>query len=1028
MKSRLVILLQILVIVVAGYAMPPYPGYVEQMRTHLAEPTYYLQHETALRAAGVDAPSDERFDRSIDELNTNRFLLVLLVDFSDQPSRVAASAFDGLYFTNSNSVNAYFNAVSRNTCNFTTSNLPSAMGWLRMPQTYEYYVNSSNGFGSYPRNAQKLFEDAISAAVSRINFSTYDNNHDNRCDGVILVHSGPGAEFTGDNTDIWSHAWAVSPQTLNGVTVSNYCTVPEYWINSGDMTIGVSCHEMGHNQFALPDLYDTDYSSQGIGDWSLMASGSWNGPLGNSPAFPDAWSRVSMGFASATTISTSIPSATILPSETASSFYKIAANPSTTEYYLLENRQLTSFDAALPASGLLIWHIDESIGNNNNEYYTGHTTGHYHVALEQADGLNHLERNQNNGDAADPFPGSTTNRRFAPSTTPSSLRYGGLTTTPPIDISNISVSGSNITAAISLAQLPNIAVLAPNGGESWAVGSSQTIRWTSYQVTGLLNIYLKRSPTETWVRIGPNVSNTGSFRWTVTGPATSTAKILVQNAAATIKDSSQTVFSIYVPPSITITAPNTAESWQLGTIKTITWNSVNVSGTVSIQLNRSYPTGSWETLYAGVTNNSSHTWTVTGTTSSTSRFRILSDATPTVGDTTNASLYICNLSLSAPDGGQSWGIGSRQTISWTNANLAGNISLYLRRTPTSTLEVIATNITNTGSRVWTVTGPVTSTARILVRNVACIVADSSSSTFSIFQPPKITVTSPNGAELWQGGTIHNVTWTALSISGTVVVQINRSYPSGTWETLQSGVSASGSYPWTVSGSGSTNRIRVVWSSNSMICDTSNAIFSIPSIVLTSPNGGENLTIGSTRTITWTSSLVSGTLNIYLRRSNSTTWTRICPNVANTGSARWVVTSPITSTAKILIQNAAATIKDSSNAVFSIGVTGSPDTPTTPIGTSENPTASIPIAFQLSAAPNPFNPSTTISFSLPHESVVSLTIFDARGAEVQRLVPPTNYRAGKYSVRFDGSRLSGGVYYYRLTNGSETTVKKIVLVK
>ena len=50
-------------------------------------------------------------------------------------------------------------------------------------------------------------------------------------------------------------------------------------------------HELGHSMFALPDLYDRDYSSRGIGSWSLMAGGSWNGPsgLGSSPAHPDAW-------------------------------------------------------------------------------------------------------------------------------------------------------------------------------------------------------------------------------------------------------------------------------------------------------------------------------------------------------------------------------------------------------------------------------------------------------------------------------------------------------------------------------------------------------------------------------------------------------------------------------------------------------------------------------------------------------------------------------------------------------------------
>ncbi|MFC1543554.1 immune inhibitor A domain-containing protein [Candidatus Neomarinimicrobiota bacterium] len=64
----------------------------------------------------------------------------------------------------------------------------------------------------------------------------------------------------------------------------------------GDMTIGVYAHEMGHAVFGLPNLYDYGYDSEGLGDWSLMAGGSWNGSLGSSPAFPDAWSHVQMGY------------------------------------------------------------------------------------------------------------------------------------------------------------------------------------------------------------------------------------------------------------------------------------------------------------------------------------------------------------------------------------------------------------------------------------------------------------------------------------------------------------------------------------------------------------------------------------------------------------------------------------------------------------------------------------------------------------------------------------------------------------
>ncbi len=74
------------------------------------------------------------------------------------------------------------------------------------------------------------------------------------------------------------------------------------------------------------------------------------------------------------------------------------------EYFLLENRQQTGYDAALPGNGLLLWHIDENQAGNTDE-------NHYKVALLQADGNRDLELDHNRGDAGDPFPGGRPGRR-----------------------------------------------------------------------------------------------------------------------------------------------------------------------------------------------------------------------------------------------------------------------------------------------------------------------------------------------------------------------------------------------------------------------------------------------------------------------------------------------------------------------------------------------------------------------------------------------------------------------------------------
>jgi len=89
---------------------------------------------------------------------------------------------------------------------------------------------------------------------------------------------------------------------------------------------------------------------------------------------------------------------------------------------------------------------------------------------------------------------------------------------------------------------------------------------------------------------------------------------------------------------------------------------------------------------------------------------------------------------------------------------------------------------------------------------------------------------------------------------------------------------------------------------------------------------------------------------------------------------------------------------------------------------------IPIEFSLAQNyPNPFNPSTRISFSIPKEEFVSLIVYNSLGEEVAELVKETK-SAGNYSVTFDASGLSSGVYIYRLSTGASVQMKKMILNK
>jgi hypothetical protein len=89
---------------------------------------------------------------------------------------------------------------------------------------------------------------------------------------------------------------------------------------------------------------------------------------------------------------------------------------------------------------------------------------------------------------------------------------------------------------------------------------------------------------------------------------------------------------------------------------------------------------------------------------------------------------------------------------------------------------------------------------------------------------------------------------------------------------------------------------------------------------------------------------------------------------------------------------------------------------------------MPTLFQLDQNyPNPFNPSTTIRYALPSTSHVMLSVFNTLGQQVAQLVNG-DVDAGIHDVKFDGSTLASGVYFYRLKAGEYIETKKLVILR
>jgi M6 family metalloprotease-like protein len=403
-----------------------------------------------------------------------RSLLVILVQFSNLTALTSPAAWQSRFFGASNSVKHHYAVSSYNILNITPASESNdtandgVVGWLTLPTTHP---NTGSAIDS--RN-QQLTKDAIIAADPFVNFAAYDTNNDtvvtpSELDIIVIVAGNESAFFNACAPSVWGHKWqifSVAPPVVDGKSVGGqgYAQFGEMHCTSSNppgqqATIGVMAHELGH-LYGLPDLYDIDGSSEGVGAWSLMSGGSWNGVSrpGDSPSLMDLWSKTVLGWISPSFVAASA-TWLIQPSATHQSAFqfRFGIPGSTGEYFLVENRQRVSYDAALPGSGLLIWHIDETRPNNARECIPGGTpactsTVHYRVALIQADNAFELERGVDPGDGGDPFPGTSNNRSFTIASAPNSRLWSSASS--GASVTSISDSQTLMTATLTLGGPP----------------------------------------------------------------------------------------------------------------------------------------------------------------------------------------------------------------------------------------------------------------------------------------------------------------------------------------------------------------------------------------------------------------------------------------------------------------------------------------------------------------------------------------------------------------------------------------------
>src|SRR5436309_2852773 len=331
-------------------------------------------------------------------------------------------------------------------------------------------TTNCNGYysGQAFARMQAGLREAVRKLDNQVDWTQYDSDGDGYVDLVAFIHPAiDGACGGATNNHLWSHRsyltnafGSVVPYTTHSVNSRGVrIKVADYILESGVggadgcdpsqiMPVGTVVHETGHG-FGLPDLYDTDYFSQGVGEWSLMGFGSYSSHL--SPSRMDAWSLSQLGWVTIVPLdSAGTHSFGAAPTSDTAFYLPVSGSNPRGEYFLLENRQAVEADTAMiehncqvsyqsptpPAScggGLLIYHVDSTQIAQHDPDNTVNSGPIHGLEVVQADGFGNLDASLNGcggptagcsdyGDAGDPYPGTTGNGTFSQTSVPGAVR------------------------------------------------------------------------------------------------------------------------------------------------------------------------------------------------------------------------------------------------------------------------------------------------------------------------------------------------------------------------------------------------------------------------------------------------------------------------------------------------------------------------------------------------------------------------------------------------------------------------------
>lgn len=238
------------------------------------------------------------------------------------------------------------------------------VGPVDLPKGYAGYGKNDASGRDQAALVYPMVEDAVNLAKDQVtDWKQYDWDGDGLVEEVFVLYAGHGqAKYPQDPDLVWPHKSAIDPMTVaDGVKVSVYACSSELGATEAIDGIGAFCHEFSHCM-GLKDHYDINGRGYGTGFWDIMCFGCYNG---NSflPAEYNSYEKMFCGWKEPIVLNAEPQKIEGMKALAAGGDTYIFYNDGNeNEYYMLENRQKTGWDAALPGEGLIVLHVDYSKG------------------------------------------------------------------------------------------------------------------------------------------------------------------------------------------------------------------------------------------------------------------------------------------------------------------------------------------------------------------------------------------------------------------------------------------------------------------------------------------------------------------------------------------------------------------------------------------------------------------------------------------------------------------------------------------